>query len=376
MKKNISLQTLLFLLCRGGDYDSVLYAKERLGERYGEEAAALLANALGCGEKAELNAIMADLTGTCGLDLGDAGSLFVEVSKVRGAKGFPISNIMELYHSGNDFLVKKSKELVVENYERYVYSVIHKLYSSYIDRHGDDLYQCGVIGLLKAMEGYNEEKGAFTTYSKPFIMHEITVQLNFFHNDTTVHYNNIQKKITAAIDRLKEEGMEPTIQRISIITELRPEIIEREMDCMASSHLFYLDADEDNKDSHDRVCEYEKTPEALCLERERTECLMRAIEQLPDTVRKVVLLRHESAHTNEEIAKLLHITIGQVKTNYQKGIRLMHQDPGLQRMFPEYITDAEREMLKYAVPVSPSRCDIDEQIDGLLEAMGTLPPIL
>ena len=51
---------------------------------------------------------------------------------------------------------------LVEDNLKLVYSVMWKHYPQYIN---DDVYQCGCIGLWKAAESYDPDKGAFSTHT-------------------------------------------------------------------------------------------------------------------------------------------------------------------------------------------------------------------
>lgn len=283
-------------------------------------------------------------------------------------KPFPMDIVMNMYHSNDDFLVKKSKELVIDNYSMYVHDIIHKHYSSYALKYGEELFQCGCIGLLNAMVNYNNQY-KFNTYCTNFILHEIHAQLNFHNNNTTVHYNNIQKKINQAIAEIKNEGMEPSVNKIAIKTELKREVIERELDYIERTRFQYLDVE----DGNDRACEYDATPEALFAQKERDESLYQAIQDLPREYQAVVMMKWDNC-TNEEIAKAMHTTIGKIKTKYQRGLQMMKRNPCLYETFSDYYSEAKVHMARYSVNAIMPAKDIEAQMDDLMECIGTLNP--
>lgn len=281
---------------------------------------------------------------------------------------FPMDVIMKMNNSGNEFFVKKAKELVVESYGLYVRKIIHNYYPSYAVKYGDELYQCGCIGLLKAMNNYKTEY-KFNTYCTNFVKHEISCQLNFHKNSSTVHFNNIQKKINTAIAEIKAEGFEPSVEKISIMTDLKPEMVKRELDYIERTKFQYLDADEGN----DRVCEYEATPEAMFAQKERDESLHKAVMELPEEYRIIVIMRCDN-HTNAEIAKRLNISVGQVKVKYQKALQVLKRDHRLYETFSDYYSDAAVHMSHYSVDAFVPSKDIDEQMDELMECVGKINP--
>ena len=387
--KKINLNTLALMAKLDDNYDTDLYINEVLSE-YGMNAISLFKKAVREKNPDVLKKIMEAIIKLDNIDCSSASQLISAIEYSRKFEQMHIAQIMELYRSGDDFLVSKSKEYVVDSFGKYIHHLIRNHYSTY-EKISEELFQCGVIGLLKAMCNYDEKRGAFTTYSKPFILHEITEQLNFINNDSSVHYNNMKNSIIDAINKLQNEGLEPTVQRISIISELKPSVVERELECINRSKLYYLDADEDSDSGKDIMSPLDETPESICLKKEQQEFLYDCIQRLPKNVRDVILLKLEENHTNEEMAKILRISIGQVKTCSQKGNRLMRMDPKLQSLYPERLSDAEREMLKFTAPIPVSKskskrrvCDvvsfmgisnddgIEESMDGLNELLKSL----
>lgn len=93
----------------------------------------------------------------------------------------------------------------------------------------EELIQIGSIGLIKAIDHFQEEKGfAFSTYAVPFIMGEIR---QYLRDDTGVHISRSLKeqawKIKEESARFEQEqGHEPTIMELSEKTGLsRQEIV-------------------------------------------------------------------------------------------------------------------------------------------------------
>ena len=312
--------------------------------------------------------LMTELTASTTVSIDEAIEIAEAFRTVAGEKMdiFPMESVMYMYHSDNKFLEKKSKELVVINYCMYVRNIIHKHYPSYAVKYGDELYQCGCIGLINAMTNYNLQY-KFNTYCTYFVLHEISCQINFHNNNTTVHFNNIQKKINKAIADIKSEGQEPTVSKIAIMTELKREVIERELDYIERTRFQYLDADE----GKDRVCEYEATPEAMFAQSERDKSLLHAVQELPRIYQTVVVMKCEE-RTNEEIAKVLDTTIGKVKTIYQKGLQMMKRNPRLYETYSDYYSEATVHMAHYSVNAVMSAKALDEQMDDLMECIGAI----
>lgn len=95
----------------------------------------------------------------------------------------------------------------------YVYDIIHRHYTSYAQKYGEELYQCGCIGLLTAMVNY-DTRCKFNTYCTKFVLHEISAQINFHNNSTTVHFNNIQKKSIRRLQISKVKGWNHLLKKL------------------------------------------------------------------------------------------------------------------------------------------------------------------
>ena len=151
------------------------------------------------------------------------------------------------------------------------------------------------------------------------------------------------------------------------MTELKREVIERELNYIERTRFQYLDAGEGN----DRACEYEATPEAMFAQKERDDSLHQALMDLPEDFRIIVLMKNDDC-TNEQIARRMHITVGQVKTKYQKGLQMMKRNPHLYETYSDYYSDASIHMSHYSVNAMMPAKDIEEQMDDLMECVGTL----
>ena len=63
------------------------------------------------------------------------------------------------------------KQHLVEDNINLVYYIISKEYPTYL--HDDDIIQSGMLGLCRAAEGWNEERGSFANYAGKWIRGEI-----------------------------------------------------------------------------------------------------------------------------------------------------------------------------------------------------------
>jgi len=115
--------------------------------------------------------------------------------------------------------------VIIEN-ENLIYSIINK-YSSYYDI--DDLYQVGVMGMIKAYKNYNKEYSTkFTSYAYTYIFGEIIKYINDSKSFKVSKENrSLYKKINEAKTVLTQKLMkEPSNYELSLFLEIDEKLIE------------------------------------------------------------------------------------------------------------------------------------------------------
>lgn len=114
---------------------------------------------------------------------------------------------------------------VIKENKKLICSIINK-YTKYYEF--DDLYQVSIIGIMKAYQNFDKEKGVkFTTYAYKYILSEI---LLFINNNRTIRvsrdYQRLYKKILEARTILTQKLMkEPTNYEISVVLDIDEAII-------------------------------------------------------------------------------------------------------------------------------------------------------
>lgn len=115
-------------------------------------------------------------------------------------------------------LIKENKNLIC--------SIINK-YTKYYEF--DDLYQVSVIGIMKAYQNFEEERGVkFTTYAYKYILSEVIAYVNNSKLiKTSREYHRLYKKILEARTLLTQRLMkEPSNREISFFLEIDEAIID------------------------------------------------------------------------------------------------------------------------------------------------------
>ena len=117
-------------------------------------------------------------------------------------------------------------EEVVNSCSDLIYAVIRKYFKGYDI---EDLYQVGVVGVIKAYDNYRNDKNTkFSTYAYKYIYGEIYAYIN---NSKTIKIAKenytLYKKINEAKNILSQRLMkEPSTYELSSFLEIEPNIIE------------------------------------------------------------------------------------------------------------------------------------------------------
>ena len=182
----------------------------------------------------------------------------------------------------------------------------------------DDLVQTGCIGLLRAIRSFDLSRGyAFSTYAVPLIFGEIR---RFLRDDGPIKVSRTQKRLGAALsaerERAAAEGRELSLSELSALVGVAPEEAAAALDATApvASLSDALFTGEGNLTLESTLYD----ADAGGREFDRLALSM-AIERLPDTERKIILLRYFRDMSQAEVAAALGLT--QVKVSrYEKKI--------------------------------------------------------
>ena len=217
--------------------------------------------------------------------------------------------IFELYNSDDPYLSMKARELTVKYYSRFLYYIMEKQFSDYIAKYSDDLYQCGVVGLLKSLVKY-DGTFAITTYSHLYIVHEMTGFIYYLQNIPTPYYAKIQRKIITAENNLSRNDLPATNEAIAKETGLsRKAVIKgRAMIQMGNAKPIDLYS----QDYLDTLLNTGNTIENTAFHNIDCEYLFSIIMELPSDQRRILYLKIFEEYTFAEIAKTMEWKRGKV----------------------------------------------------------------
>lgn len=104
-----------------------------------------------------------------------------EIQKMESNVSLRDHMICYLYQSGDPCLVQQAKQLAVQSSKSHVLHIMKANFSCFVPEHKEDLYQCGMVGVLKALVHYNGTR-PFHAYSKNYVIHEMSEYTYYLRN--------------------------------------------------------------------------------------------------------------------------------------------------------------------------------------------------
>ncbi len=208
--------------------------------------------------------------------------------------------------------VRGSREEVISGNMGLVHSCAHRFKGRGIEY--DDLFQAGCIGLIKATDAFDEDRGVkFSTYAVPVILGEMK---RLFRDGGSVKVSRTLKELSLKTTRARERflqknGREPTIGELAELLGITQE--EAAEAVSASMHPVSLTgSDEEGGGQLDIPVDppEEEVTDLLSLKE--------AIVRLEASDRKLVMLRYFENKTQTETAKVLGMTQVQVSRREKK----------------------------------------------------------
>ena len=203
-------------------------------------------------------------------------------------------------------------DLVVDN-EKLVYSIINK-FRGYFDM--DDLYQVGMIGLIKASKNFNKSEGVkFSTYAYTYVFGEVNKYIRE-NNNIKIGKDAIRlkKSIEKAKDIMRQKLFrEPTTLEVSLFLDMPLEkVLEIETIKQETKSLDYI-GEEDSNNLYNKVSFENKEidPEILDLKTE--------LENLDNDEKKLIYSRYYLDMTQQETSKEMGMSQVQV---YRKEAKI------------------------------------------------------
>lgn len=212
-----------------------------------------------------------------------------------------------------------SRQEMIENNMGLVHSCAHKFKGRGIEY--DDLFQAGCVGLIKASDAFDAERGVrFSTYAVPVILGEMR---RLFRDGGTVKVSRTLKELSLRVGREREifckrEGREPTLSELAAILEVE----EAQITQAISAALPPLSLTYEDEEGGGQIDLPVASPEEALSDR---ISLGQVIGQLEPTDRQLIFLRYFKEQTQSVTAQQLGMTQVQVSRREKKILQKLRQ---------------------------------------------------
>ena len=217
------------------------------------------------------------------------------------------------------YSVECSRDEIIEKNVGLVHACAHKFTNKGIEY--DDLFQAGCIGLIKATDAFDVNRGVqFSTYAVPVILGEIR---RLFRDGGSVKVSRSLKELSLKVTKQKEIlekklGREPTVEEISKVLDVPSENIIEAIN--VSVPPVSLTAGED--DGGGQIDIPVESPEEEISSR---LSLIQVMETLNENDRNLINMRYFEHLTQTKTAKALGMTQVQVSRRERKILLSLRQ---------------------------------------------------
>ena len=225
--------------------------------------------------------------------------------------------LLNIIKNGTPAESKKARDEMINGNLRLVLSVIQRFTNR--GENPDDLFQVGVIGLIKAIDNFDPSLNVrFSTYGVPMIIGEIrrylrdnsAVRVSRSMRDTAYRAMQIKEQLTAKNNR------EPTVEEIAKIMDMPKENIVLALEAVIEPVSLYEPVFSDGSDTvyvMDQIGD--STDDSTWLDE---LSIKEAIANLSDREKRIITLRFFRGKTQMEVASEIGISQAQV-SRIEKG---------------------------------------------------------
>lgn len=217
----------------------------------------------------------------------------------------------------------EAREQYIKGNLRLVLSIIQRFMGS--NENVDDLFQIGCIGLMKAVDNFDESHNVkFSTYAVPMIIGEVRRYLrdnNSIRVSRSVR-DTAYKAIYAKENMMKRTNKEPTVNEIAEEIGVASEDVVFALDAIQSPVSLYdpvYDQGGDTLYVMDQVSD-KKCSEDIWVE---NISLAEALKRLPAREREIIDMRFFSGKTQMEVAEEIGISQAQVSRLEKSALKSM-----------------------------------------------------
>ena len=246
----------------------------------------------------------------------------VNTSKLKVLKNEEIQQLLRRARSGDE---AAREELIAGNL-RLVLSVIQRF--SNRGENLDDLFQVGCIGLIKAIDNFEVDRGLrLSTYAVPMIIGEIR---RYLRDNSTMRVSRSMRDTAYKVLQAKEAYMaqhqrEPSVDEIAAILELRREDVVFALDAIVEPVSLYEPVFSDGGDT---ICVMDQVRDTKNTDEQWTEriALKEALSHLSQREKEILNLRFFQGKTQMEVSAEIGISQAQVSRLEKGALRQIRRE--------------------------------------------------
>ena len=232
----------------------------------------------------------------------------INTNELKVLTGDETIKLFERYRAGDE----KAKEELVNGNLKLVLSILRSFNKGNYNM--DDLFQVGVIGLIKAIDNFDLSYNLkLSTYAVPLILGEVK---RYIRDNTSVRVSRSIKDLAYSIIGFKEEyfnknGVEPSNEEVAKALDIEEYKISYALDALKEPMSIFEPIYNDGGDTiylQDQIADKKD----LNSDKDLLISLRRGLNQIRTREREVLVERYIVGKTQMEIAEALNISQAQV----------------------------------------------------------------
>ena len=241
----------------------------------------------------------------------------VNTATLKVLKESEKKELLHIIKNGTESEKKRARDKMVQGNLRLVLSVIQRFTGR--GENLDDLFQVGVIGLIKAIDNFDPTLDVkFSTYGVPMIIGEVRrflrdnnpIRVSRSMRDTAYHAMQVKEMLTNKL------GQEPTVEQIAKEMDVPKENVVLALEAIVEPVSLYEPVFSDGSDT---IYVMDQVGDSRCDTDWLEEiALKESIAKLSDREKKILGLRFFKGKTQMEVAEEIGISQAQV-SRIEKG---------------------------------------------------------
>ena len=216
---------------------------------------------------------------------------------------------------------RAAAETLLEANSGLIWSIAKRYFGCGVE--GDDLYQLGCLGFLKAVQSFSAEYGTrFSTYAVPKISGEIR---RFLRDDGAIKVSRSLKERAQTVRMARKAleqrlGREPVLSELSRETGFTPEEIAEAETATAAAASLQQENGEDGPTLEELLSDPEQEERMI-----ESLALREAIRDLPQQERMVIAFRYYRGMTQTQTAELMGVSQVQVSRLERRAVEALRK---------------------------------------------------